>query len=424
MTFAAAMVFLGFTLVMPFLPFYVQTLGVHGMREVALWSGVLLTVSPLLAAILGPFWGRLADRVGMKIMVQRILFTISAHWGLMFFVTNIWQMLGLRILLGLFSGFGTMSIALVTHGCPRDRIGRAVGILQATQILSTALGPLIGGLLAHAIGIRYTFLVTFVLCSCAFVFVLVLYRDTGPALETEGQETVVVPQEGPVSAGVRALVSGGRGATEPRLLSFREILRLPMFAHLLPQLFLINLVDRSLFLVVPLFVYGLAPQEAGAEATTGIVVSAGALASAASAFFLGRHVGRAAPMTLLFYSLAGSAITIVPMAFCRSVVPFALLRILLGLAVGGAMTLAYTIGGHLLPPGARATGYGILSSMAMLGGALGPILCGVLNSIDPRAPILIGGLIYFVLTLHVTALARRAGPAVDIAAAPAGENRA
>ena len=62
--------------------------------------------------------------------------------------------------------------------------------------------------------------------------------------------------------------------------------------------------------------------------------------------------------------------------------------------------------------------------MAMLGGALGPILCGVLNSIDPRAPILIGGLIYFVLTLHVTALARRAGPAVDIAAAPAGENRA
>ena len=106
--------------------------------------------------------------------------------------------------------------------------------------------PLVGCLLAHAIGIRYTFLVTFVLCSCAFVFVLVLYRDTGPALETENQETVVVPQEGPVSAGVRALVSGGRGATEPapRLLSFREILRLPMFAHLLPQLFLINLVDR------------------------------------------------------------------------------------------------------------------------------------------------------------------------------------
>src|SRR5262245_37823463 len=228
-TFAAAMVFLGFTLVMPFLPFYVQTLGIRGMRNVALWSGALLTTSPLIAAILGPIWGRLADRVGMKIMVQRILFTIALHWGLMFFVTNIWQMLGLRILLGLFSGFGTMSVALVTHGCPRERIGRAVGILQATQILSTALGPLIGGILAQAIGIRYTFLVTFALCSFAFFFVLVLYRDTGPAWEPNDSETVIVPQEGPVSAGVRAVVSGqASGATpDSRTLSYREILRLP-----------------------------------------------------------------------------------------------------------------------------------------------------------------------------------------------------
>src|SRR2546427_10133307 len=83
----------------------------------------------------------------------------------------------------LFSGFGTMSVALVTHGCPRDRIGRAVGVLQATQILSTALGPLVGGFLAQAIGIRCTFLVTFALCAAAFLFVLALYHDTGPALE-------------------------------------------------------------------------------------------------------------------------------------------------------------------------------------------------------------------------------------------------
>ena len=52
-TVAAAMVFLGFTLVTPFLPFYIQTLGIHEMRSVALWSGVLLTITPLLASILG-----------------------------------------------------------------------------------------------------------------------------------------------------------------------------------------------------------------------------------------------------------------------------------------------------------------------------------------------------------------------------------
>jgi len=410
-TVAASMVFLGFTLVTPFLPFYIETLGIHGIRQVALWSGVVLTMTPLLASILGPLWGRLAERVGMKLMVQRILLAISIHWGLMFFVTNVWQMLGLRILLGLFSGFGTMSVALVTHGCPRERIGRSVGVLQATQILSTAMGPLFGGVLAHVIGIRSAFLVTSGLCSIAFFLVLAIYRDTGPGTEPAGHGAVMVPQEGPVAAGVRAVVSGDdAGATEPAgaAPSFRDILRLPLFVHLLPQLFLINLVDRSLFLVVPLFVSDLSGGQAGAEALTGVVVSAGALASAASAYVLGRKASRVAPMPLLRLSLAGSAIAITPMAFSRSIMTFGVLRVLLGLAVGGAMTLAYTLGGNLIPRNARVVGYSILSSTAMLGGALGPILCGVMTSIDLRATLLLGACIYLGLTLHAVALSRRA----------------
>lgn len=417
---AAAMVFLGFTLVTPFLPFYIETLGVRGVREVALWSGVLLTVTPLLAAVLGPLWARLAVRVGMKMMVQRILVAIAIHWGLMYFVTDVWQMLGLRIFLGLFSGFGTMSVALVTHGCPGDRIGRAVGILQAVQIVSTAVGPLVGGVLAHTIGVQRAFLVTCVLCSIAFFFVLALYRDTGPETDPSGPEAIVVQQEGPVSAGVRAVVSGAPalGAAAPAPLGFRRILALPLFVHLLPQLFLINLVDRSLFLVVPLFVPALEGGREGAEAVTGAVVSAGALASAASAYALGRKAGRAAPAGLLRLSLAASSVLIVPMAFCRSIASFAILRVLLGLAVGGAMTLGYTLGGTLIPRASRALGYGILSSTAMLGGALGPILCGALTAIDLRATLLIGGFIYLALALHAGVLVRRSG-ASSLAAAPA-----
>ncbi len=422
-TVAAAMVFLGFTLVMPFLPFYIETLGVHGMRSIALWSGLLLTVSPLLASILGPFWGRLADRVGMRIMVQRILFALTAHWGLMYFVSSIWQMLGLRILLGLFSGFGTMSVALVTHGCPRDRIGRTVGVLQATQILSTALGPLVGGLLAQTIGVRDTFLVTFGLCATAFVFVLALYRDTTETGDTP-DPAIVVSQEGPVSAGVRAVLPGGTRASGRAGVPLRSLLALPVFGHLLPQLFLINLVDRSLFLLVPLFIAGLAPPAGGVEAMTGLVVSAGALASAASAYVLGHRAGRTAPMRLLLYSLAASTVVILPMALCRTLAPFAALRVLLGLSVGGSMTVAYTIGGHLLPPAARATGYGLLSSAAMLGGALGPTLCGLVASIDLRAPLWIGGLAYAALTLHVGTLLRRAGGTAPLAAASAAERTA
>lgn len=85
----------------------------------------------------------------------------------------------------------------------------------------------------------------------------------------------------------------------------------------------------------------------------------------------------------------------------------------------GAISGAYTIGGHLLPPMARVPGYSLLSSTAMLGGALGPILCGLLTSFDPRAPLLAGGLIYAGLTAHASVMSKRVAAPVPAAARPA-----
>jgi DHA1 family multidrug resistance protein-like MFS transporter len=408
---AAALVFMGFNLVMPFLPFYVSSLGITRAADVALWSGLMLTVSPLLASVLGPMWGRLADRVGMKIMVQRVLFTIALHWGLMYFTRSVWDLLALRIMLGVFSGFGTMSVALVTHGCPLDKIGRAVGTLQSTQILSSAAGPFVGGILANTIGIRGAFLVTCALCAGALVFVIALFHDTAPSPVEPAETAVVVAQEGPVSAGVRAVIAPSlESAGRPRSHSFRQILGLPTFLSLLPILFLVNMVDRFLYLIVPLYLGALAGEGGAAEATTGFVVSAGAFASAASAYWLGRRAHRTAPLPVLSMALLCGTATIVPMAFCHSVLPFAVLRVLLGLAIGGVMTLAYALAGPHIPNAVRASAYGILSSTAMLGGALGPILCSLLASYDLEIPFFAGGLVYLVVLLLLqrsAALARQ-----------------
>jgi hypothetical protein len=56
----------------------------------------------------------------------------------------------------------------------------------------------------------------------------------------------------------------------------------------------------------------------------------------------------------------------------------------------------------------------------MLGGALGPILCGALTAIDLRATLLMGGCIYLALALHAGAIARRSGAAGMFAAAATG----
>jgi len=407
-TVGASMIFLGFTLVTPFLPFYIESIGVEGEAAVAIWSGVLLSITPLLAALLGPFWGRLADRIGMKIMIQRVLVTITAHWGLMFFTTEVWHILVLRVLLGLFSGFGTMSVALITHGCPKERIGRAIGTLQAAQTLSTAIGPFLGGVLAQSIGIRSTYLVTCALCAMAFLLVAVIYRDTE---SSGGADTpIVVSQAGPVTEGVRAVIPPMRArvAAPPR--PFREILALPGFRSFLPLLFFANLVERAFFLIVPLFLTAMAAGSRSLEATTGIVLSAGAFAGATSAYLIGRSLRRWRPLPVLFYSLLAGTVLVFAMGFSRSVFTFAVLRVLVGLAIGGVATLLYSLAGDVIPDRGRATSYGILSSAAVLGGALGPSMSGLLSAVNPRAALFAGGLIYLALTTRIFLRVRRNGP--------------
>jgi MFS family permease len=59
------------TLLLPFLPIYVEQLGVHGGAAIAQWSGMAFGASFLVAALVQPLWGRLGDRYGRKLMLLR-----------------------------------------------------------------------------------------------------------------------------------------------------------------------------------------------------------------------------------------------------------------------------------------------------------------------------------------------------------------
>ncbi len=139
-------VFTGFAFVIPFLPLFVRQLGVATDERVAAWSGILIGITPLLAGLMAPIWGRLADRYGQKPMAVRALVAYVIALLLTSVVHEVWQLLALRVTVGFFGGIGPLGLAMATAGCPREQTGRAVGLIQSAQILSAAVGPLTGGL--------------------------------------------------------------------------------------------------------------------------------------------------------------------------------------------------------------------------------------------------------------------------------------
>src|SRR5262249_17583360 len=117
--------FMGFTLVMPFLPLFIARLGVSDVGEVALWTGLSLGITPALTALMSPFWGRLADRYGRKIMVERSLVTFVIGMAATAYVTRAWQVLALRAAQGLFAGYGSLTLTMAAQSAPRDRMAQS-----------------------------------------------------------------------------------------------------------------------------------------------------------------------------------------------------------------------------------------------------------------------------------------------------------
>jgi MFS family permease len=82
-----------FSLVMPFLPLYVEQLGVTGHSALNMWSGLVFSITFLFSAMASPFWGGLADRKGRKIMLLRSALGMAIIMALMGVAQNVWQFL-------------------------------------------------------------------------------------------------------------------------------------------------------------------------------------------------------------------------------------------------------------------------------------------------------------------------------------------
>ncbi|VTP84880.1 multidrug resistance protein [Proteus vulgaris] len=162
----------GFSLIMPFLPLYVEELGITDHEELNLWTGVAFSITFLFSAIAAPFWGKLSDRKGRKLMLLRSALGMAIVMVLIGFAQNIWQLLVLRALLGVLGGFVPNANALIATQVPVKKSGWALGTLSTGAVSGALIGPLIGGMLADLYGLRPVFFITSAVLFICFLVTL------------------------------------------------------------------------------------------------------------------------------------------------------------------------------------------------------------------------------------------------------------
>src|SRR5690606_11213962 len=123
------------------LPLYIRQLGVTDVGAIAVWTGAALGITPALAALMSPVWGRVADRFGRKLVFVRALVSCALVMVAMAFVTRAWHVVALRAGLGLFTGYGALALTMAAESAPRERTASAIGFVQTAQRLGPALGP-------------------------------------------------------------------------------------------------------------------------------------------------------------------------------------------------------------------------------------------------------------------------------------------
>jgi len=157
---------------LPFLPLYVRHLGVTKLEEAQQWSGLIIAAPFLFSVITSPIWGAMGDKYGRKPMVVRAIIGLAVAMALMGFAQTIWQLLALRMFQGAVSGFIASTLAFVSATTPPRRAGYAIGLLQSTISAGNIAGPLVGGVLSDAIGMRNVFFFVGAMCLVSAVIVI------------------------------------------------------------------------------------------------------------------------------------------------------------------------------------------------------------------------------------------------------------
>lgn len=371
--------------ILPFLPLYVEQLGVTSHEALSLWSGLTFSITFLISAIVSPMWGSLADRKGRKLMLLRASLGMAVAILLQAFVTNVWQLFLLRGLMGLTSGYIPNAMALVASLVPRERSGWALSTLSTAQISGVIVGPLMGGFMADAFGLRTVFLVTASLLMVSFLVTLFLIKE------------------------------GGRPKAEKHThLSGKAVFASLPYPKLIISLFITTLViqlcNGSVGPILALFIKDMSPGSENIAFMSGLIAAIPGVSALMSAPRLGKLGDRIGTARVLLVTLACSVVLFFAMSFVTSPTQLAVLRFLLGFADGAMLPAVQTL--LLKNASEQVTGriFGYNQSFMYLGNVVGPLLGAGVSAVAGYRWVFIATAVIVLINLwQLSALLRRRG---------------
>jgi len=335
-----------FTLVMPFISVFVEELGV-GPGLVEYYAGLAVSTNALAAALMAPIWGSLADRYGRKPMMVRAAFVMIFTMGGMAFVPNVFWLLVLRVLNGVFTGYIPNATALIASQVPKDKTGYALGTLSTGAVAGNLIGPTLGGVLAEMFGVHTVFLLVGLLYAIVVILTVFYIRED------------FVPIKKSDALPVKEV--------------FAQVKDRKILAGLFVTSMVIIAAAQAVVPILTLYVRHLG-QTDNLLFVAGFIISLPGMASLATSGYLGKLGDRIGNHRLLLMALTYSLLINVFCVFAENPFQLGLLRFLYGFGTGALLPSVNSLLTKLTPKEGISRIFAYNQLFNNLGSVVGPMM--------------------------------------------------
>lgn len=339
---------IGFNFVLPFLPYYIQQLGIKEIKEVSLWAGLLVAAPSITLIVSAPLWGIVADKIGRKFMLIRAIFLGTLILFLMGLAKNVQQLFILRLFQGLLTGTIVSANALISSITPRENSGYGFGLIQTSIFAGASIGPLIGGVIVDNIGYRNSFFLSSFITFLAGIMVIVLVK-----------EKFKPPEKNKTS-----------------FQEIRENLQI-----ILSILLLIQFVSAMIIPIFPLFIQKLSETSINLASKAGFIIGITGLTASISAITAGKMASRFDKTKFLIISISLGGIFRIMQGFSSNLKQFFLFSIIVAFFTGGLIPVIYSIINQKIKKGEIGKTFGVSGSISAFGRVIGPSIGGTVASL-------------------------------------------